>query len=141
MNRGEAVDKSIIIMEDQQKTRFIIPVVLSDMKYFDLRIFDIVEIELSYPGEKYKTEYVDQKLIKFSGDIPDGILVTRSSNDVWKKINYRRRDIYINKREFIGWQRMQVIGLLPDFTTGTINVILRQRDYSDKYEEITGYTP
>ena len=141
LSENRARNKSIIIMEDQQKTRFIISVILSDMKYFDLRIYDIVEIELSYPGEKYKTEYVDQKLIKFSGDVPDGIFVTRSAGDVWKKVNYRRRDIYINKREFEGWQRMQVIGLLPDFTAGIINVTLRQRNYSSEYERITGFTP
>ena len=41
----------------------------------------------------------------------------------------------------MGLQRMQVIGLVPNFATGEIRIILRQRDYSEKFAEITGYLP
>ena len=136
----DAIDKTTIMMEDLQKTRPIINVVLAGKKYFELRLFDIVMIELSYPGEKIDTKKADTWRVGITSS--DIYRITIQTNvPLYKIVNYSEKDIFINQREFLGWQRMQVIGRKPNFDTGTIELTLRQRDFSQKYQEITGFTP
>ena len=42
---------------------------------------------------------------------------------------------------YLGWDRYQIIGMFFDFNTGEIELEIRQRDYSDEFERITGYNP
>lgn len=46
----------------------------------------------------------------------------------------------INQRTFLGEQRMKIIGLSPNFRDGTIMITLKQCEFSQNYEDITGYT-
>jgi len=137
---SQAEDKSIIIMEDLKKERPIGKIRLFGKVHFEKLLFDIIYPELSYPGEKIGSESVD---LYIEGDIgEDTYLETDDTDvDVYVDTDYTKRDIIINGREYLGWDRYQIIGLFPDFNTGHIDVEIRQRDYSEEFENITGYLP
>ena len=50
------------------------------------------------------------------------------------RVNLRLTD----EREFAGWMRMQVIGIIVDTDYEFVTLQLRQRDYSLAFEEVTG---
>lgn len=140
INESDAYDKSVIIMEDQKEVRFITDIEIFGKEYFNLKIFDILDVELSQKGEKIDNEIVDL-IIEFSNEIDLDIIEFSNENNlnVWEFTNFTKRDIIINERNFLGWNRMQLIGKKPDFDKAIITLSLRQRDYSEKFAEITGY--
>jgi hypothetical protein len=110
---AQAIDKSKIIMEDQQKERFTTELLVHGKSFFELELFDIINAELSYPGQKTGVET--------SG--------------------YYETDIKVGYRAFLGMKRLQIIGLDYDFNKGNVLIEVRQRDYSNVFASITGYTP
>lgn len=137
---SQADDKSIIILEDLQKERPTGKIVLFGKRHFEKLLFDIIDAEISYPGEKIRVDNVDIFVKTDSGT--DTYIKTHDINiDHYIKADYTIRDIIINYREYLGWMRFQIIGLYPNFDSGTIEIEIRQRDYSDEFERITGYSP
>ena len=133
--------KTAILLDDQHKSRPIIEIVLGDKKYFELRIYDMLYVELSYPGEITGYDNLDHFLFTDSTTLDNFLFTDSTALDNYLFLDYSSQEIRINQREFMGWQRMQVIGLYPDFENGTIRVKLRQRDYSDVFDLYTGYSP
>lgn len=137
LEKQDAIDKSVIIMEDQQKTRPIVEIEVWGKEYFQLRLYDIINAELSFPGKKIDSKIIDIWEIDItSTDIYE---IRIDQPVIYEKIIDRKIDKYINRREFMGWQRMQIIGRKFNFNRGTVTLILRQRDFSEKYQEITGF--
>lgn len=136
-----AEDKSIIILEDQKKERPTGILLLHGKNYHNLKLFDIIDAEISKPGQKTGEEEVDVYI--WGDDDSVDVYVWEDGTtglDVFSWVDYTKRDIIINYREFLGWMRFQIIGLFPKFN-GNIEIEVRQRDYSDEFERITGYTP
>ena len=136
---SQADDKSIIILEDLQKERPTGRIKLWGKEFFELLLFDIIYPEISYSGVKIRSETVD---LYIEGDTGDIYIETDSTDvDIYIDTDYTKRDIIINQREYLGWDRYQIIGMFFDFNTGEIELEIRQRDYSDEFERITGYNP
>lgn len=136
---SSASDKSYIILEDQKKERPTGDIVLFGKEFFYIELFDIINCELSKPGEK-----VGYRLTNTYVKTDDGIDVYVKTDDtigidLYEKADYTREDKIINYREFLGWQRSQIIGLTFDFVNATIRLTIRQRDYSTVFDSITGY--
>ena len=138
---GDAVNKSTIIMEDQSTVRPIWKIIIKDIDYFDLRIFDIINAYLSYPGEFAGFDEVDHYTAIDTG--MDGFTVTDDNTGVdhYTAVDYTKEEIRINAREYFGLQRCQIIGINPNFDNGEIELTIRQRAFSQEFEDITGYTP
>lgn len=144
INQSIAEDKAVIIMEDQQKERPIGKLLFCGKDFFSLRLFDIINAQISNPGQVIGKESVD--IYQASASLILDLDEYRASStpydrDVYIAVDWTQRDIVIGNREFLGWMRFQIIGLFPDFENGNIEIEVRQRDYSDEYERITGYTP
>jgi hypothetical protein len=138
-DESEAQNKSVIIMEDQKKERPTGTIILHGIDNYILKLFDIIYAEISQPGQKFSTEKLDLYRFGDTGDIYRFGDLT--SVDVYRFTDYTRKDIIVNYREFLGWERFQIIGITPDFKNGNTELEIRQRDYSDEYESITGYIP
>ena len=139
-DESEAEDKSVIIMEDQKQERPVGKLLLFGKKFYELKLFDIINAEISKSGIKTGQEEVD---FYISGDDGDDMYIWGDDDvdiDIYIWVDYTQRDIIINYREFLGWMRFQVIGLFPNFNMGEMEIQVRQRDYSDLFESITGYT-
>jgi hypothetical protein len=140
-NIGIAENKSIIIMEDLQKERLTGKILVHGKEFFSLRLFDIINVECSKPGIKTGQEVND--LYIHTDDPADDLYIHTDdpADDYYIHVDWLQRDIVINYREFLGWQRFQIIGLQPNFNTGNVQIEVRQRDYSDLFADITGFTP
>lgn len=140
LTEAYAEDKSIIIMEDQQRERPVGKLLLHGKDFFELRLFDIIDAEISYTGETTGQEYADV-YVATDDAAEDEYRASDSGYDVYVAVDYTQRDITIHYREFLGWMRFQIIGLYPNFENGDIEIEVRQRDYSDAFDTVTGYTP
>jgi hypothetical protein len=138
---NQAGDKTIIIMEDQKKERPTGRLLLYGIEFYDLKLFDIINAEISYQGEKTGEEEND--LYQWGDNSGDDVYQWSDNInvDVYRFTDYTKRDLFDHYREFLGWQRFQIIGLFPDFQSGNMEIEVRQRDYSDEFETITGYIP
>lgn len=134
--QADAEDKAIIIMEDLQEERPTGPLLLWGKDYHELRLFDIINAEISKPGIKTGEETVDLYIEEDAG--ADTYVEEDGTLSVYVDVDYTKRDIIINYREFLGWMRFQIIGLQPEFD-GNIEIEVRQRDFSDEFASITGY--
>lgn len=130
----DAEDKSVIIMEDRQKVRdvFFNKLRLSD--FVNLKLCDIVTVNLSKQGEKIGVE--NSEVINID---PDSIEVIDLNPDSFNLVNivpWKQIDIFQGARTYYGKKRAQVVFLDPDPENDILSIGLRLRDYSDKYEEI-----
>jgi hypothetical protein len=141
ISESDAEDKADIIMDDQKVTRPIFEIIVHGKKYFDLRVYDIVNAEISFPGIRVGFETVDT--ITFTDESSDDLITftDNENDDLLTFVDYSKQDIYKGRREFYGWQRCQVIGIAYDFTNGNVTLTLRQREFSDIFESVTGYNP
>lgn len=139
VNESDAEDKGTIIMDDLSDVRPIFNLLVQDKDFFNLRIFDIINAEISFPGIKIGDEYSEEDLIVdeiVAGE--EEIIYTDddTEEDIEIIVDWSHRDIVKSYREFFGWQRLQIIGLNPDFKNGYMEIIGRQRDYSDAWDII-----
>lgn len=142
LTEGNAENKSIIILEDLKKERITGTLDFFGKDYYNLRLFDIIYVELSFPGYIWKQVEYDTYID--SWDSEDDIYIDSwdSEDDIYIDPFYTVETFRIGYREFLGWQRLQVIGIEPDTNeAGNISIEVRQRDYSNEYDTITGYTP
>jgi hypothetical protein len=136
---ANAQAKASIIMEDQKEIRPVFNVLVKNKKYFDLRIYDIINAYIRYPGQLISTKEVDTLFIKKNAT--DTYNIKKSGLLTYNIIKSSHVEERAGYREYYGLQRCQVIGIAPDLETGAIMLRLRQRDYSTKFQELTGYIP
>jgi hypothetical protein len=139
---AQADDKSVILLEDLQKERPTGIITLYGKEFYTLKIFDIIMAEISKPG--IKTGHVE-RTIYAAGRGTTGTTYTADRGttgyDLYTATRETIIDIIIGYREYLGSKRFQIIGITPDFENETIDIEIREREYSDLFDSITGYTP
>jgi hypothetical protein len=120
--------KGEIMLEDFSEIRPVISgIKLFGLKWFDLRIYDIIDIDFVFSGEK--VDAVSKNLIKlFSPGVNEQIISLWADDE--EIIVMDTEKAVRNNREFIGRLRCQILGREIDTATGTVTLSVRQRDRS-----------
>jgi len=127
--KKDAELKSAILLEDFSEMRPLIKnIKLFGRKWFELRVYDIYTIDFRIPGEE-KDKY-PHNLIRLIEDVGD----ERYISSWYKKEEYitliNNEKENIDKREFAGKLRCQILRVEPDMKTGITIIDVRVRKES-----------
>jgi len=109
---------------------------------FHNEALDNIEIEICNTQDvgaigqiyNFNVDYIS--VLKMAYTIIHAVAHDETEEYIYHIVDWLQRDIIINNREFLGWQRMQIIGIVPNLEIGTVELKLRQRDESTAWENI-----
>jgi hypothetical protein len=130
-NKKDAELRSNILLEDFEDLRQIIRnIKLAGEKWLglqegfdDLRIYDILDIDFSIPGEEI--EKYPQFLIKLIAEVgEDKVVSAESGTDEYVIMSTDKKDA-IGKRDFMKTLPCKIIGIVPDYISGFTTIDVR----------------
>jgi hypothetical protein len=135
-NEDDAQKKSDVLLEDFTTLQPMIKnIQLSGKKWFDLRVYDMVEIDFKIPGEE--REKYPHHLIKLIAEVGEGRLVTmgNETNEYVTLINNKKETA--GERYFAGKLRCQILRVQIDTRTGVTTIDVRVKNESEKWRELS----
>jgi len=130
----DAQKKSDILLEDFSELQPMIKnIQLSGEKWFDLREYDIVEIDFRIPGEE--REKYPHHLIRLISEVGNGRLVAagKTTNEYVTLINDEKETA--GKRDFVGEIRCQILNIETDTQTNITTIDVKVRREIDLWPE------
>jgi len=138
---ADATVKAAVIMDDQKDIRPIFRnVKVWGLDWLAVRLYDIVEAEISLPGIVPRVPWVFDKRVVVS-DSSDVLEIRHDAvdSDLLVFLGARGRiTIPGTTRTFVGTVRCQVVNIRRNIADCTVSLDLRQRDYSAVVESAIG---
>jgi hypothetical protein len=128
-NEADAQKKSDILLEDFSTLQPLIKnIQLSDKKWFNMRVYDMTEIDFSIPGEEY--EKYPHHIIRLISEVGNGRLVTigRKTGEYVSAINDEKETV--GQRNFVGELRCQILMVETDTKSGITTIDVRVKNKS-----------
>jgi hypothetical protein len=128
----DAQKKSDILLEDFSTLQPLIKnIPLSGKKWFNMRVYDIVEIDFSIPGEE--REKYPHHIIKLISEVGNGRLVTigRETDEYVTLINDKKETT--GQRDFVGELRCEILRVVLNTGTGVTTIDVRVKNESEHW--------
>ncbi len=131
---AEAIDRGKIQAEDYHRIRKVFDMDLLGTQYLDLRLYDIITVELSLVKKTFTTGDVIQEVLSSGDEIFEEVIIDG-------ELYYEQRSTITTEDvgdTYFGIVRGQVISIKPDYKYKKNRIRLRERPYSDVWETIYG---
>lgn len=130
---AEAVDSAALKAEDYWEIHNVFSLELIGEKYLDLQLYDVLEVYITL----YKKEFILNDVWQATNS---SVLVKQKTLDTGSTVQLVARHIAVEDigDDYYGLVRGQVISVKPNYKLQTNTIKLRQRDYSEIWENIYG---
>lgn len=129
----EATNRAVIQAEDYYQIHRVFEIILIGEQYLDLKLYDIIEVNISLETLKFIQNNVYIDTIGVANKLIPSLTNIKTFQEVLSSI-----ETELIGDEYFGLVRGQIISKKPDYNLKTNKIRLREREHSSVWEDIYG---